>query len=284
MTKGRRRGGSALAAAAAALLSGLAGCGSVKTLSFPPVPSTHPSTGAAAAALPNNLRSVVESPVAGVTTTTAIGIGPGQATLEGTVLGPSGPVVGATVQAERIVGDRSSVTDTTTAADGSWSIRQVLGGRYRVRAWQSPSLALTSPAIFFLGGADTKTLTLKLASFSGPRVSAALAPSVPVVGEVDNLVVQVADRVVDAQGLVREQPSVGVRVALAGGPYWLVYGGSALNTDAGGQALFQVSCRAAGRDPLSAEVGSAAPVALSVADCAPAPAPAIQTTSPTRSG
>ena len=65
---------------------------------------------------------------------------------------------------------------TTTAADGSWTIGAVLGGRYRVRAWQQPSLAVTTPQIFFLGGTESRSLTIQLTSFTGPNVAAAIAP------------------------------------------------------------------------------------------------------------
>src|SRR4051812_7852675 len=43
----------------------------------------------------------------GRTTTTSIALGPGAAALNGTVVGPDGPVPGAVVHVERLVGDGS---------------------------------------------------------------------------------------------------------------------------------------------------------------------------------
>jgi hypothetical protein len=256
--------------AAALVAGGLTGCG-VQTLSYPTPPVTAHAVVTAGPTLPTNLPAVAEGAVPGVTTSTLPHIGPGAATLNGTVIGPEGPVAGATVEADRLVGDQAAATQTTTAADGSWSIRSILGGRYRIRAWQQPSLAVTSPQILFLGDHDTQTTTLQVAAFTGPTVAAAFAPYSPVVGQIDNLVVQVTNPTVGSDGVVRNPPQVGVSVTLTDGPQWQVHNGNPLATDADGQVLFQVSCQAAGPDPLSAAVGSGIAVPLQLPDCEPPP-------------
>jgi hypothetical protein len=260
------------AAWAAALLvgAGLAGCG-VQTLAYPAPPPTARPAVTVAPTLPLHLSRVTESPVAGVTTSIAPRVGPGGATLNGTVTGPVGPVGGATVEADRLVGDRVAVTQTTTSADGSWSLGAILGGRYRVRAWQPPSLSLTTPQVLFLGDTQTRTLTLQLAAFSGPTLAAAFAPAAPLVGQRDNLVVQVTNPTVGADGVVRNPPEVGVSVTLTDGPEWRVYNGNPLVTDTSGQALFRVSCQAAGSNPLSAAVGAGGSVLLQLPDCVAPP-------------
>jgi hypothetical protein len=260
---GRRR---ALALAAAALSAALAGCG-VQTLSYPPPPATGGPPATNVPTLPPNLPSVVEVGVPGSSTTVPLRIGPGGATLNGTVLGPSGPVAGATVEADRLVGAQEASTETTTAADGSWTIGSLLGGRYRVRAWQQPSLAVTVPQVFFLGGSDSHGLTIQLTTFAGPDVASAIAPEVPVVGQTDNLVVQVTNPTVGSDGVVRNLPEVGVSVALTDGPLWQLASANPLATGANGTVLFQVSCQAVGAIPLSAAVGAAAPVALQLPAC-----------------
>jgi hypothetical protein len=219
--------------------------------------------------LPTNLPAVAEGAVPGATTSTVPQIGPGAATLNGTVVGPEGPVGGATVEADRLVGDQVAATQTTTAADGSWTIGSILGGRFRIRAWQQPSLAVTEPQILFLGDHETHTMTMQLTAYTGPTVAAAFAPDSPVVGQIDNLVVQVTNPTVGSDGVVRNPPQVGVSVTLTDGPQWQVYNGNPLPTDVNGQVLFQVSCQAAGPDPLSAAVGSGAAVELELPDCAP---------------
>jgi hypothetical protein len=256
--------------AAALLAGGLAGCG-VQTLSYPTPPATAHAVVTAGPTLPTNLPAVAEGAVPGATTSTLPHIGPGAATLNGTVIGPEGPVAGATVEADRLVGDQEAATQTTTAADGSWSIRSILGGRYRIRAWQQPSLAVTSPEILFLGDQETHTTTVQVTAFTGPTVAAAFAPDSPVIGQIDNLVVQVTYPTVGSDGVVRNPPQVGVSVTLTDGPQWEVHNANPIATDRDGQVLFQVSCQAAGPDPLSAAVGSGVAVPLQLPDCVPPP-------------
>jgi hypothetical protein len=214
-------------------------------------------------------------------TTPPLKIGPGTASLNGSVLGPSGPVAGATVEADRLVGDQVATAKATTAADGSWTIGSILGGRYRVRAWQQPSLAVTTPQIFFLGGSESRSLSIQLTSFTGPNVAAAIAPGTPMVDQPANLVVQVTNPTVGADGVLRNLPDVGVLVALTEGPLWRVQNGNPLPTGPQGTALFQVECQAAGVIPLSVAVGGGGPVALQLPACAGSPPTTTTTTSTT---
>jgi hypothetical protein len=265
--------------AAVLLTGGLCGCTAVQTLSFPEPPSTVRTVPVRSPTLPTNLPSVVQGAVPGATTTTLPPIGPGAATIQGTVFGPQGPVGGATIQAERIVGTQITATETTSAADGSWSLGPVLGGRYRLRAWQSPSLDLLTPQIFFLGDTDTHSAALQLNSYTGPDIAAAVSPANPQVGGTDNLVIQVTNPTVGPDGIVRDQPAVGASVTLTDGPNWQILNGNPLATGSTGRVLFQVSCQSPGNDPLSAAVGSGLPVALPMPSCAPPPV-APTTTAP----
>lgn len=278
--------GRARLAAAALMAAALAGCGGVQRLSYPTPRPTVATVVTTVPTLPANLAAVPEAPVAGESTGVAPRIGPGQASLNGTVIGPSGPVGGATVEADRLVGDQVATVKTTTAADGSWNLSSILGGRYRVRAWQQPSLAMTAPQIFFLAGTENHTLTLQLTAFTGPVVASAFAPANPVLGQSDNLVIQVTNPTVGPDGVVRDLPDAGVSVTLTDGPRWLVSNGNPLPTDGSGQVLFQLSCQAAGALALSAEVGTGTSVGLELPDCAPPPtttlAPTTTTPPPSR--
>jgi hypothetical protein len=140
---------------------------------------------------------------------------------------------------------------------------------------------VTTPQIFFLGATDTHALTIQLTAFTGPSVASALAPSTPVVGQIDNLVVQVTNPTVGSDGVVRGLPQVGVSVSLTNGPLWQVYNGNPQSTGADGTVLFQVSCQAAGTLPMSAAVGGSAPVALILPDCAPSTTTTAPTTTTT---
>jgi hypothetical protein len=241
----------------------LAGCGGVETLSFKKPPATTAPLAPTPLTLPGDLASVQQQPVPGATTTTAPAIGPGKASITGSVFGPGGPVAGATVEADRLVGDRVVSTSATTAADGSFAIGNILGGRYRVRAWHSPNLTMTSPQIFFLDASQPHNMTLQLSGFNGPDIATSVNPGVLEVGQIANLLVQVTNPTVGTDGVVRDQPLVGTTVTLTNGPTWTVYNGNPQTTGTNGRVLFQISCSQAGDNPLSVTVGSgnAQPVA-----------------------
>lgn len=271
------RGRSVLLLAALGLLT--AGCSSgVGTLSFPePSPVTTGTAPGSLPTLPPGLASMAERAVAGATTTTVPVLGPGPATLNGTVLGPTGPVGGAVVQAERLVGDSAVAARTTTATDGSWSFRNILGGRYRVRAWQSPNLDLTSPQIIFLGASEPQSLTLRLTAYPGPQVTAAINPAAPVLDSPANLVVQVVNPSVGTDGVLTYAPVAGAAVTLVNGPGWQINNGNPRPTDGSGRVLFNVQCTSVGADPLSAQLAGAAPVVLQVPPCAAPPYDTVPT-------
>jgi hypothetical protein len=267
-----------IAGAVAIALVG-AGCSGVESLSFPNPPSTT-AVVAPEPTLPSNLSAVDQAGVPGATTTTIVLIGGGHAELDGTVFGPGGPVGGAIVQADRIVGGQVASDRTTTAADGTWSIKKILGGRYRLRAWQSPGLVLTTPEALFLGATQMESVPLQVAALPPDNLQVATSPPVPTVGQVASLVVALTRPTVGPDGIVRYPGIPKVKVALTGGPDWTVYSSNPNTTDANGDALFYVSCQAAGSDPLSASAGGLPPSPLPVPPCAPpAPPPTTTTTS-----
>ncbi len=267
------------------VLAGLAllatGCGTgVDTLSVPTPPATTVPLPPPPDTLPAGLAAVAENPVAGVTTTTAPAIGPGPASINGTVTGPNGPVTGATVQIDRFVGDVFSSSRTTSAADGTWSFRNILGGDYRVRAWQAPALDMEAPQVVFLSATHPQTVSLQLTSYQGQQVQVAINPANPLLNQPANLVIQVTDPHVDADGVLTAPPVVGTPVTLVNGSGWQVNNGNPLSTDTAGQATFEVECTAVGSDPLSAQVAGDPPVTLQMPPCG-APPPTTTTTTTT---
>ena len=249
-----------------------AGCAaSVEGLSYGKPPAVRADVGKPGPALPGNLNTQGQHGIPGATTTTVPAIGPGAASIVGTVLGPNGPVGGATVEADRLVGNQMATMTVTTAADGSFLIGSILGGRYRVRAWQSPTLALTQPVIFFLGGTESHQLQMQLNAFTGPDVTTSVNPGTVVVGQMANLVVQVTNPSVDQHGIVRDQPDAGAQVSLTNGPAWTVYNGNPQTAGSNGQVLFQMSCSSPGTNPLSVQIGTAAPQPITVPDCVQPP-------------
>ena len=279
----RLSGGRRVARAAALLIgaSALAGCSAgVSTLSVPDPPATTVAPPAPPDTLPPGLASVAEAAVPGVTTTTAPAIGAGGATMAGTVLGPSGPVPGATVQIDRFVGDTFVSARTAAAADGSWSFARILGGRYRIRAWLAPGFDMATPQVLYLAAGQPQSVTLHVDAFKGPQVSVAINPAQPVDGQPASLVVQVTNPTVGPDGVLTNPPVVGAPVTLVDGPTWQVTNGNPITTDTGGQALFEVQCTSPGPAPLGAQVANAAPLVLKMPDCAPPPVTTVPTAPP----
>jgi len=203
-------------------------------------------------------------------TTTTIAMQPGQATISGTVVGPNGPVPQAIVRAERIVGDASGSIDILTGADGSFAFTTMIGGRYRVRAWKPApdNLAMLQPEVFFLESKESKVLAMTVRPYQGVNVSSDIAPNPPMISEPANLVVQVVDQQVDAQGIVRGVPVANARVELFGAGDWRLRSPNPQTTDGDGRVTFTLECQRAGQQPLSVVVGDASTFPLEIPACA----------------
>jgi hypothetical protein len=237
------------------LLALLAACGG-NSYSIPkpdPLPSLPATTSAA------DFSNVQLAAVPGRTTTTIV-LGPGGATLEGAVTAPDGLLVpGATVHIERLVGDSVASADVVSGPDGRWAAPRILGGRYRVRAWRVPDLALTKPVVFFLGATEhKKAVDLPLTQYTGIAVSASVAPNPPQVDDPINLVVRVAQQSVENNGVVRAAPIGNLPVELVGSGDWRVDSENPTVTDFNGDAFWQVRCRSSGSQPLAVLINNEA--------------------------
>jgi len=250
LRSGRGAAGAAGALTVAALV--LCGCvsGSIAGLPAPPaVPATSPTT-----TLPD-LAGVSLNGVAGQTTTTAAAIGPGQATLTGTVSGPQGAVPGAVVEVNRVTRAGNAIATTTTNPDGTWTVAGILGGAYRVRAWRAPDLSMTTPTELFLSSTETRQVQLQVQAYGGVSVTASVAPDPPVVGQPANLVIELATTSVDSQtGVVRSTGVSGAQVELTGPSTWALESPNPTITDASGMASWELYCEAAGSAPLAVQV------------------------------
>jgi hypothetical protein len=241
----------------------LVACTGKHGYNFPPPPSTVPEE---QTTVPD-FSSVQLARISGRTTTT-IDNSPGQAHISGFVVAPQGAVPGATVHAERLVDDNVVAVDVATNPDGSFHVDNVKGGRYRLRAWRAPDLALTTPVIFFLNGNENKTgVNLQVTQYTGTSVTPAIAPSPPIVGNPANLAVQVTSVVVDPTGVVKATPMVNVQVDLVGSGSWQLQSPSTEFTDASGTALWKLTCTSTGNQPLSVTV-NATGYPLSLPPCA----------------
>jgi hypothetical protein len=189
------------------------------------------------------------------TTTTAPVRATGGAHLSGVVKGPQGPVPGATVRLEHLVGGSApATTDVASGPDGHYELANIAGGRYRVRAFLAPALAQTGPEVFFLADGELRGLDLRVESFSGLTVTASTAPDPPLLDNPATFVVRVATRVVDTRGIVRVQPIVNATVDLTGTAGWSVNGPASGVTGSDGDATFTIVCRKAGASGVGLQV------------------------------
>ena len=261
----RPRLSAALAVMALVVGAGLAGCSPAEVEPLPRPPTTRPLESTTSDTPPPDYAAVRLEGVRGRNRTT-VTMGPGRARLTGTVVGPEGPVPGAVVHVERLVGDASAFAQVTTGGDGSWALSGILGGRYRVRAWRSPDLAQVDPELLFLEATQSRNLNLAVARFADTFTTWAIAPNPAVVNQPANLVVRLSRRTVDDRGVVRTVPSPRVLLTLSGTGQWLVTSAVSAPTDASGSVEWNVVCLAPGPQPLEVLAG-ATPVPLDLPPC-----------------
>ena len=247
------------------------GCTNTKEEALPPVPPTVSSTTTTLI----DYSTVPLASVAGKTTTT-VNQGPGHARLVGKVVGPDGPVPGAIVRVERL--QEGSVVfrgDVVTDPEGKWQTGQLVGGRWRVRAWRAPDLADVQPDTVFLESTQTRGLTLPLDRFDAPVVAAAIAPDPPPVAEPVNLVVAVTRKLVDAEGIVHQAP-VPLLVVQLFAPNWLIESDNPRFTDGEGRVTWLVACVKAGPSGMFVALRGVGlrPVTVTACGVPPPPPPA----------
>ncbi len=215
------------------------------------------------------------------TVTTLLQMGPGDASIGGTVVGPAGPVDGATVHIERLVGKLTASTELTTAGGGSWNMPALLGGSYRVRAFKAPDLGQSPVETFFLAANERKIVDLRLPAVGGERIAATVNPNPPRVGQPASVTIQIGVGRVDAAGKSSITPRPGLVMALAGGPGIVVESAPQVTTDANGSAAWNIRCSAEGANTVTLTVGTGATtVKLPACIAGPAPAPTATTTAP----
>lgn len=177
------------------------------------------------------------------TTTSTVPPNVGRARLSGVVTGPQGPVPGATVRLERVLGDATQALDVTTGPDGRYEAGGIGGGRYRVRAFLPPTLAQPTGQVLFLRADEDRPLDLAVEAFGEPALSLAYAPDPPQLDQAVNVAVRVTGRLVDAEGVVRTESVSGATVAVSVSGGLSATSTTTRTTDGGGQATFTFQCR-----------------------------------------
>jgi hypothetical protein len=244
----------------------------------PPPPSTEPA----------DLTSISIPGVAGTTTTAPVRA-TGTAHLAGLVKGPDGPVPGAVVRIEHLVGD-TVTTDVTAGPDGRYDAPNIAGGRYRVRAFLAPTYAQTDPQVFFLADGEMRGLDLTVKGFAGLAVASAIAPNPPVHGSPAAFVIRVANRAVDSNGVVRVRRVANATVTLTGSDGFSPVDTATATTNSNGDATFTLVCQVPGASNIQAQIQATAddqpqPASFTIPTCIeqPPPPPPTTTTAPVAS-
>lgn len=256
----------------------LSGCMAPANRSLPPPESTS-STPPESTTSEVDYSKVALAPVEG-TITPPPPISTGRSTIRGVVTGPEGPLPGAVVRLERLVGDATQRRDVTTGPDGTYEAKAIPGGRYRVRAFLPPTLTTMETEVFYLVDGDERDLALVTVPFTGRVVLASTTPAAPTVGGGVNLAIRVAERQVDADGIGREQPlaNVPVRVNSSG---WTELVEPTGLTDAAGVLVLSFRCDRVSPVSAVAIVGvEQEAIPLDVPPCAPRPTTTTTTTTP----
>ncbi len=212
-------------------------CSAPDQRTLPPPSSTSTTAPEETTTSVDRSRTVLQ-PLTGRTTTTLAESG--SARLTGVVAGPAGPVPGAVVRVERLVGDAVQVFEARTREDGAWALDGIPGGRMRVRAYAPPSLTMLEPEIFFLSEAEPRDLRLTVREHQGIFVLSDVTPEAPTVGSDVNVAVRVLQRVVDDQGVARTQPLAGIALQ-AQSSGWVFLDGPA-TTAGDGVAVYTFRC------------------------------------------
>jgi len=219
------------------------------------------------------LPRVARAPVADKT---VIEFSGGTARLLGTVEGPEGPVAGSVVRLDRAIDDQSDFIDIATGEDGTFEVTGLPGGRYQVRAWRQPDLAMLESFTAFLRDGEEATFTLTLLTQTTDLELKGFTDAGQFkLGARPRFGVTVRSSTVGSDG----------RVYLQGAPGQLVTvqtGGALANqqltmvTDAQGVAVFSVACVRSG--PASIMFWSGEQVAQHPTPACAAPPPPTTTT------
>jgi hypothetical protein len=237
----------------------------------PVVTTTTPTTVAATSttARPTTTSSTLKPTT---TSSTVLALGPGEATIAGTVSGPAGPLDGAVVRIERLVGKNVATQDVTTSGGGTYSVGSVLGGSYRVRAFRPPDFGTSTTEAFFLGATERKIVDLKVPAAGGERITATVSPNPPKVDQTATLTIQVGIGRVDDQGRLGITPRPGVPLSLAPAAGLVLEGTPQALTDANGSAAWRIRCLAEGANTFQLTVGNGI-TQVKIPACAPGPPP-----------
>lgn len=240
-----------------------------------------------------DLSGVVLQGVSGTTTTT-IPQNVGKVAFRGAVRTPEGQLVpGATVRAEWWRVEPPVVIEVLTNDQGQWEIKEVAGGRWKIRAYRAPDFATGKVEQVFADKDAEREVDLEVRNVEDLSITSDIEPDPPITDFNAQLVVVFADRTVDAEGRTITTPIVGMPVTLVSDAAWIRVSGEATETtDSTGRVSWVVKCREDGphslavSSPLGTETLDVAPcipiTSTSTTSTAPPPPDPSETTTTTR--
>ena len=166
----------------------------------------------------------------------------GDARLQGTVVGPDGPVPGVIVRVERHTDNGTATLDVAVGDDGEWALGPVAGGRYRVRAWLPGQLTMGRSEVRFVADDQIADFDFSLWGVDpSPRFE--LVDAGPLYdGLAGTVAVVLGWRSVDLEGLVVTNPVPGAPVSVTATAQVEVLDPQPLLTDASGVAWVRLRC------------------------------------------
>ena len=193
----------------------------------------------------------------------------GTATIKGRVT-VDGRGAAARVRLERFVGDRYGVLDVDANGEGAFEVKDALGGRYRIRAWDAPEYSAIPSVTVFVPSKGDFTVDVPMRAFEGPRIQVALDTAVPAVGSPATLKALLTEQQVDGEGYLSGE-------GIGDGDLTLTVDSSSLrigsanptSTSADGSASWTVTCRSEGVHDVTVEYEETS-VVVTLPACLPA--------------
>ncbi len=170
----------------------------------------------------------------------------GRARMNGTVFGPDGPVVAATVRITRHTLDGDVIADVGTNAAGEWSASGLLGGRYSVRAFVPGLYTSGSPQLFLLESADKLALDVFMSPPPLGNDAVAAGPTHIVPGRPTFVAVTLGRWIVDVEGRLVRLPDPAVSLTATAFDPLSILSATDVVTDSGGAVSLVVECSEVG--------------------------------------
>lgn len=168
----------------------------------------------------------------------------GTSRLSGVVLGPDGPVPGASVEIQRHTTDGVAARSLTADENGEWRTTGLLGGRYRVRAWLPGVLAMGSSEVTFLADDDSREFEFLLWGIDPSPGLEVVTNEEVYLGVPATIAVVFTRPVIDDRGVVVTTPIPGQAVIVSASQNMTVLSEPSGVTDADGVARFVIVCNA----------------------------------------